>query len=388
MNSQITQLNIPDGMIDLGVGIPDPALLPLSALAQASDHRLNHDNPSILQYGKEQGNGYFRRTLSRFLSTGYQSITDPENLFITTGATSGIDLFCACFTKPGDTVIVEEPTYFLALRLFADRQLNVIGLPTDMDGMDMDALEKKVSESPPAFVYIVPTFHNPSGATLTAERRKRLLQLSHKYNFYVLADEVYHLLSYTLVPPPPMGNLSMGSKIISVGSFSKILAPGLRLGWIQADSNIIKQLSRMALLQSGGGMNPFTSAIVQSMIELDLLQKHLDRLIPIYKRRAAILAENVDQYLPDVITFEAPRGGFFLWVRLPEGLDAKKLRHASIPHQVNFQPGVNFSASGELNNFIRLCFVYYDSDKLREGAKRLGKVMLQYRKKNFKRRSD
>ena len=378
MNSQITQLNIPEGMIDLGVGIPDPALLPLSALKQASGHRLNHDDPSILQYGKEQGNGYFRRSLSRFLSAGYQSFVDPENLFITSGATSGIDLFCACFTKPGDTVIVEEPTYFLALRLFANRRLNVVGLPTDMNGMNIDALEKRVSESPPAFVYIVPTFHNPSGTTLTAERRKRLHQLSHKYNFYVLADEVYHLLSYSVVPPPPMGNFSMRSKIISVGSFSKILAPGLRLGWIQADPDIIKQLTHMALLQSGGGMNPFTSAIVQSMIELNLLQKHLDRLIPVYKHRAANLAKAVDQYLPESISFEAPRGGFFLWVRLPEGLEAKKLRRASVPHQVNFQPGVNFSASGELRNFIRLCFVYYNSDKLREGVRRLGNVMLQY----------
>jgi DNA-binding transcriptional MocR family regulator len=377
MNSQITQLNIPEGMIDLGVGIPDPALLPLSALAQASGHRLDHDDPSILQYGKEQGNGYFRRSLSGFLSTSYQSFVDPENLFITSGATSGIDLFCACFTKPGDTVIVEEPTYFLALRLFADRRLNIVGLPTDAGGIDMDALEKRVSKSPPAFVYIVPAFHNPSGTTLTAERRKRLHQLSHKYNFFVLADEVYHMLSYTLIPPAPMGSFSMRSKIISVGSFAKILAPGLRLGWIQADSKNIKQLTHMALLQSGGGMNPFTSAIVQSMIELDLLQKHIDRLVNIYKRRAVDLSKAVDQYLPESTAFKAPCGGFFLWVRLPEGMDAKKLRRRSVPHQVNFQPGYKFSASGKFRNFMRLCFVHYNSDKLQEGVRRLGKVMLQ-----------
>jgi DNA-binding transcriptional MocR family regulator len=131
----------------------------------------------------------------------------------------------------------------------------------------------------------------------------------------------------------------------------------------------------MALLKSGGGMNPFTSAIVQSMIELDFLQKHLERLIKVYQRRAANLTQAIEQNLPDSIAFEPPSGGFFLWVRLPEGMDAQRLRRASVSDQINFQPGYNFSASGELRNFIRLCFVYYNSEKLREGAKRLGKVI-------------
>jgi DNA-binding transcriptional MocR family regulator len=379
MNLQITQLNLPDRMIDLGVGQPDPSLLPLAAIKRAAEHRLGSGDPSLLQYGTEQGNGHFRDKLACFLTRGYRSPVDPEHMFITSGASSGIDLVCACFTKPGDTVFVEEPTYFLALRLFADRRLNVVGLPTDADGLDMKALEEKVAETAPAFVYIVPTFHNPSGVTLTATRREQLERLSETYDFFVVADEVYHLLAYTEEPPPPMASFNRSGKVISVGSFAKILAPGLRLGWIQAAPGVIRQLANAALLKSGGGMNPFTSAVVQSVIELGLQQGHLDRVITIYGRRASNLVEAVRKYLPDSVVFEEPRGGFFLWLHLPEGMDARILRKEAAPKWVNFQPGPNFSATGGLGHFIRLCFVYYGSDKLREGVKRLGEVMLHSR---------
>ena len=383
MNFQITQLNLPDRMIDLGVGQPDPSLLPLADLRQAAEHRLGRGDPSLLQYGTEQGNGYFRDNLARFLTHGYRSTVDPEHLFITSGATGGIDLICACLTNPGDTVFVEEPTYFLALRLFADRRLNVVGLPTDDGGLDMDALEEKLTETPPAFVYIVPTFNNPSGATLAAARRERLDRLSEKYKFYVIADEVYHLLSYTQnAPPPPMADFNRSGKVISVGSFAKILAPGLRLGWIQAAPDVIRQLTASALLKSGGGMNPFTSAVVQSMIELDLQQRHLERLIAVYSQRATDLVAAMREFLPDSVVFNEPRGGFFMWMQLPEGMNLKTLRKAAKTQWVNFQPGNNFSASGGLNNFIRLCFVYYSSENLREGTKRLGEVMLQSRKES------
>ena len=375
MTLQITQLNLPDGMIDLGVGQPDPSLLPLEALEKAAEHRLGQGDPSLLQYGTEQGNGYFRHVLARFLTRGYRTPVDPEDLFITSGASAGIDLVSACISNPGDTVFVEEPTYFLALRLFADRRLNVVGLPTDAGGLDMDILEERIAESPPAFIYLIPTHHNPSGTTLTAARRERLEHLSTKYNVFVLADEVYHLLSYADEPPAPMASFNRSGKVISVGSFSKILAPGLRLGWIQAAPDLIRQLTTTALLKSGGGMNPFTSAIVQSVIELDSQHDHLDRIVSIYRQRSSTLIAAIHDYLPASVGFEKPRGGFFLWMRLPEGLDAHSLRQKALDKGVNFQPGTNFSANKRLGDYIRLCFVYYSSEILREGVKRLGDAM-------------
>lgn len=372
---QITQLNLPATTIDLGVGQPDPSLLPLALIRQAADHRLRQGDPSLLQYGTEPGNGYFRRELAQFLSDGYGVAVDPDRLFITAGATSGLDLVCARFTKPGDTVFVEEPTYFLALRLFADRRLNVVGLPTDANGLVVEALEEKLAEIRPAFLYTVPTFHNPSGVTLTASRREHLVRLSGQHGFYVVADEVYHLLAYTTAPPPPMASYDASGRVISLGSFSKILAPGLRLGWIQTAPDLIRRMTRSGLLLSGGGMNPFTSAVVQSAIELGLQREHLNRLIGIYRQRASDLEAALNETLSTSTTFIAPGGGFFYWLRLAQDLDAAALRDTAKRNGVNFQPGVNFSAGGELHNCMRLCFVYYDSDRLREGVRRLAAVI-------------
>ncbi|MGA8281404.1 MAG: PLP-dependent aminotransferase family protein [Desulfobacterales bacterium] len=372
---QITQLNLPATMIDLGVGQPDPTLLPLALIRQAADHRLRQGDPSLLQYGTESGNGYFRRELARFLSSGYGVAVDPDRLFITAGATSGLDLVCNRFTKPGDTVFVEEPTYFLALRLFADRGLNVVGLPTDQNGLVVEALQEKLAEIRPAFLYTVPTFHNPSGVTLTASRREHLVRLSEQYGFYVVADEVYHLLAYTTAPPPPMVSCDASGTVISLGSFSKILAPGLRLGWIQTAPDIIHRLTHSGLLLSGGGMNPFTSAVVQSAIELGLQQNHLSRLIRIYRQRSADLEAALHEHLSGSTTFNNPGGGFFYWLRLPNDIDATALRKEAKKRGVNFQPGINFSAAAGLRNYMRLCFVYYDSDRLREGVRRLATVI-------------
>jgi DNA-binding transcriptional MocR family regulator len=372
---QITQLNLSDDIIDLGVGQPDPSLLPLPLLSQAATHRLTQTDASLLQYGTEQGNEYFRRSLAQFLSDEYGLPVDPDRLFITAGATSGLDLVCARLTNPGDTVFVEEPTYFLALRLFDDRRLNVVGLPTDENGLVVEALEEKLAEIRPAFLYTVPTFHNPSGVTLTASRREHLVRLSEQHGFYVVADEVYHLLAYTADPPPPMVSYDASGTVISLGSFSKILAPGLRLGWIQTTPDLIRRMTRSGLLLSGGGMNPFTSAIVQSAVELGLQREHLDRLIGIYRQRAFDLEAALNETLSTSTTFIAPGGGFFFWLRLPEDLDAAAVRDTAKRSGVNFQPGVNFSANGKLRNYMRLCFVYYDSDLLREGARRLAAVI-------------
>jgi DNA-binding transcriptional MocR family regulator len=374
---QITQLNLSDDIIDLGVGQPDPSLLPLAVLSQAATHRLTQPDASLLQYGMEQGNEYFRRSLAQLLSDGYGVSVEPDRLFITAGATSGLDLVCTRFTKPGDTVFVEEPTYFLALRLFADRRLNVVGLPTDENGLVVGALEEKLSEIRPAFLYTVPTFHNPSGVTLTASRREHLARLSEQYGFYVVADEVYHLLAYTTVPPPPMVSYDASGTVISLGSFSKILAPGLRLGWIQTAPDIIHRLTHSGLLLSGGGMNPFTSAVVQSAIELGLQQNHLSRLIHIYRQRSADLEAALHENLSGSATFKNPGGGFFYWLRLPNDIDATALRKEAKKRGVNFQLGINFSAAAGLRNYMRLCFVYYDSERLREGVRRLAAVILR-----------
>ncbi len=370
-----TQVNVSAEVIDFGIGQPQLSLLPLGKLQQAAAHRLAQGDPSILQYGAEQGDGYFRRALTEFLVNGYQIKTTPEQLFVTAGASQGLDLICSLFTQPGDVVFVEEPTYFLALRIFADHHLNVMSIPTDEQGLVVEALKERLGKHRPVFVYTIPTFQNPTGATLPWSRRSELAELSRQYEFLILADEVYHFLNYRVVPPPPMASFVEDGTVISLGSFSKILAPGLRLGWIQAAPDLLQRFIGCGLLDSGGGLNPFTSSVVRSMLELGLQADHLRELKVAYQQRAAALSRALRSYLPSEISFTEPEGGFFIWLKLPAGTDAAELLATAQHNGVGFQPGVKFSSEQGLRNHIRLSFAFYEPFRLVEGVSRLQHIL-------------
>ncbi len=370
-----SDFNIPPGMIDLSIGQPGMSLLPLAALAQAAEHCLSQNNPYILAYGAEQGNWYFRSALAGFLSDEYHFSVDPDHLFATTGASQGLDFVCRLFTQPGDTVFVENPTYSLALGIFADHRLDVVGLPMDEDGLITEALEERLTRERPVFFYTIPTFHNPSSRTLSAVRRENLIQLSLDYKFKIVADEVYQLLAYTITPPPPMAKFTEYGTVLSLGSFSKILAPGLRLGWIQTHPDLMEKLINNGLIFSGGGLNPFTSAIVQSVIELGLQAKQLSHLKKVYLQRKNALNSALRENLRDWVSFVEPGGGFFTWLRLPQDIDAENLLPEANKHHVNFPSGSNFSPQRDLRNYIRLSFAYYEASDLKEAVKRLTVVI-------------
>ena len=236
-----TQINLPPGMVDFGIGVPDFTLLPLEIMQQAAAHRLAQADPYLLSYGYAQGDGYCRLALAEFLTRHYGRSVSPEHLILSAGASQGLDLICTLFGQPGDTIFVEEPSYFLALRIFTDHGFNVVSLPTDAQGLVVDALEEALALHTPAFLYLIPAFQNPTGATLTQQRRARLVQLSREHDLLIVADEVYHLLTYTVVPPAPLAFYAEQADILSLGSFSKILAPGLRLGWVHGTPALVEQ---------------------------------------------------------------------------------------------------------------------------------------------------
>ena len=377
---QTTQLEIPPGMIHLGIGQPDPSLLPLALMRTAAEHRLSHDDASLLAYGAESGDGYFRLALAQFLTEHYHKPVDADDLFVTAGASQGLDLICTLFTKPGDTIFVEEPSYFLALNIFRDHGLNIIGLPMDEDGLMVEALEENLTQHHPAFLYTIPTFHNPSSITLSAARRERLVRLSQAHNLLIVADEVYHLLAYDTAPPQPLANYTDVGMIFSIGSFSKILAPGLRLGWIQANQALRHRLVKSGLLESGGGLNPFTSKLVQSALELGLQLDHLIHLKTVYGQRMVFLSAALRRHLGSSASFSEPSGGFFIWLRLPEQIDAELFLSEARQHNVGFQPGVKFSSRQSLKNYVRLCFSFYDTPELETAAGRLADVFRNHRR--------
>ena len=367
---QTTQMHVDPDVIDLGVGQPQFSLLPLERIRQAAEMRFAQNDASFLQYGAEQGDGHLRLELAKYLTNAYDFPVTLENLFITNGASQGLDLICTLYTRPGDTIFIEEPSYFLALRIFADHHLRIVSLPMDENGIIIQTLEEKLKEIQPAFLYTIPSFQNPSGYTLSDARRARLVELSRAYNFLVVADEVYHLLNYADSSPKAIAGYSEKGNIISLGSFSKILAPGLRLGWIHTDPQRAKAFAGCGLVDSGGGLNPFTAGIVRGVLETNGLRENIQQLCSIYQTRVAAMDTALRKYIPDA-AFQTPHGGYFFWIQLPDGRDAEALLQRAEECKVSFRPGVRFSSKGDLRDFARLCFAFYEPDQLTEGIERL-----------------
>ncbi|MBN2149075.1 MAG: PLP-dependent aminotransferase family protein [Anaerolineales bacterium] len=372
--TQTTQMHIDPAVIDLGAGNPQFELLPLARIRRAAEVRLAQGDTSFLQYGAEQGDGYLRAELARFLSQEYGVPVDAHQLFITNGASQGLDLCCTLYTRPGDAVFVEEPSYFLALRILADHHLRMVPIAVDENGLVIEALEEALEKEHPALLYTIPAFQNPAGITLAQERRQRLAQLSREYDFLVVADEVYHLLNYTTSPPPPMAAYSPEGNILSLGSFSKILAPGLRLGWIQTEPSRASALAGCGLLDSGGGLNPFTSAIVRGLLESGDLEENVRHLQAVYRSRVAVMDTALREHIPEA-TYQVPKGGFFFWVRLPGRRDAAAVMERAETFKVSIRPGVRFSSRGGLRDYARLCFAFYEAEQLAEGIHRLARAL-------------
>lgn len=371
---KIDQINTPPGIIDLGRGDPDLALLPLEALQISAESCFASGDRRPLQYGTEPGDGYFRRDLSGFLAGVLGAQVDPDMLFITSGISSTLDLICTLFTQPGDVVFVEEPTYFLALRIFEDHGLKVSSMPMDGGGLNLDDLEDRIQEFHPKLFYVIPTFQNPTGRTLSQERREKLIEMAGRNNVLVVADEVYHLLAYTQKPPQPFAAcVGQEKHVVSLNSFSKILAPGLRLGWVQAHPSILKRLTGCGLLDSGGGLNPFISALTRNLITSGGLDENIRKLCREYSSRLDALEFAIHKYLP-MAEWVRPQGGFFCWIRLA-GVDAAGLRREAVKFKVDIRQGSLFSSRKGMQDLIRLSFSYYDPDRITEGVQRLGECL-------------
>ncbi len=375
MGIRTIQVNLSSNIINFGIGQPGFDLLPQAIMRRAAATRLSQDDPSLLAYGYERGDGYFRLALASFLEKHYELSVSAEQLMVTCGASQALDLVCTLTTQPGDLVYTAEPTYFLALRIFADHGLRVRGLPTDQDGLIMEELEGALKKERPKLLYTVPTFQNPAGCTLSLERRERLAELSAEYDFLVAADEVYHLLYYQEPPPPPMAQWIDNEHIISIGSFSKILAPGLRLGWVQAGLPLLDRLAGSGLLDSGGGLNPFTSNLVRVAIEEGWQEDHLTFLKETYRRRITIMAEALKENMPDPVQFTIPTGGFFFWLTLPDGVDTGTLLQEANAKGVGFTPGIRFSTRQGQTNKMRLSFAFYQEEQIHRGVERLGDLL-------------
>ena len=378
--SQSSQLWVEPGVIDLGIGQPQDALLPVEefrrAMASAAVPRFQ------LQYGIERGDGLLRMALADALTPRYGVPVDAERMIISNGNSQAIDWCCATLAHPGDVVLVEDPTYFLARAIFADHGLRVIGLPTDDQGLLPDALEQALITHRPAFVYTIPTFANPTGTTTSADRRAAIVELIARHGSLLVADEVYHLLSYGAAPPPPYCAWLDSGVVVCLGTFSKILAPGLRLGWVQAAEPTLARLVGHGTLVSGGGLNPFAAPIVTAMLQDGTALAYLDRLRSIYAARVGVMDDALrDAFGPEraggEVTWRTPEGGYFFWLQLPAGMDAAAIRPHAVARGAAFQPGATFSPDGGFGHCLRLSFAYYGEEDLARGVRIIAETVTE-----------
>jgi DNA-binding transcriptional MocR family regulator len=363
-------------VIDLGVGQPDPAILPLARLRAAAAHALAGPGAASLQYGPEQGSPVLRGSLADLLSRHTGTPVEPAELLITAGASHGLDLVVERFAAPGATIFVEDPSYFFAFDVLRSRGARLVPVPTDRDGLDVEALERMLQVEVPAFVYTVPVFHNPTGVTLTGSRRRRLVELAQEYGFLVVADEVYQLLGQPGREPAPLRTFD-AERVLSLGSFSKILGPGVRLGWIECTASRLARLVDNGVLRSGGGVSPIASAIVHSAISLGIQDEYLAEIRAVYERRRRHVVRLLDGSLTADFQVMPATGGLYVWLRLPEGLDATGLAAPAEAAGVRFRPGPVFSCAGNFPNYLRICVAPYDESRLTVAVQRLSRVLLR-----------
>jgi len=377
------QYNVPPPkeMVKFGVGQPSTQMLPLELIRQGMDYTRAITNPSLLQYGDIPGYAKFDDCLAKYLSNSYEHQVNPDELFITNGNTDAVAFFCSLFTSGREVIVyVEEPTYFLALNIFKDDfKLKTESIPICNDGIDMDELEMQIKQSaidyPNALrvLYTVPTFHNPTSYTMSHEKRLRLGKLANSNeNFIILADEVYQLLYFNSNHKPSLPLCYYTDKAISMGSFSKILAPSLRLGWMQIKNkdimNIFKGCGQM---DSSGGKSPFVQSIVHGVIMSGGLDANIVKCRNFLGTNCRALSQLVMEKLSDYVEFIEPSGGYFLWLKLKEPFKSSDLVEHSAEHLVQFIQGTKFSAHNGCNDYIRLSFSYYDSEGFDIGIDRM-----------------
>ena len=367
------------GIISFAGGFPDPALFDVEGIRMASEQVLAGHPGAVLQYGATEGWGPLREALSGYLAN--KGITaSPDQIITTTGSQQGLDLIGKTMINPGDKVIVEGPTFLATIQCFRLYGADIVSAPIDADGVKVDELERLIIAHKPKLVYLIPTFGNPSGALLSLARRKRILELAAEHRVLVVEDDPYGELYFGAPPPPSMLALSdtvPGSRefIAYCGSFSKVLSPGLRVGWMVAQPQLLAN-AVMCKQFSDAHTSNLTQAIAAQYLGLNRMDAALGVVRKTYAERAQTMATSLRNELGGAVTFNAPEGGMFFWSRLTApNADAATFAKRAIDKRVAFVPGAPFYATSVDKATFRLSFATADTAKIIEGVQRLGKAL-------------
>ncbi|MDQ0027052.1 DNA-binding transcriptional MocR family regulator [Variovorax paradoxus] len=370
------------GIISFAGGFPDSAMFDVEGLKEASNKALTEEPGGALQYGATEGYEPLRTQLSAFMKTKGVDV-DPSGLIVTTGSQQALDLLGKTMISPGDKVIVEGPTFLATIQCFRLYGAQLISAPIDANGVKTDELEKLIAEHKPKFVYLIPTFGNPSGAMLTLERRKKVLELAVKYQTLIVEDDPYGDLYFGEAPPPSILALSKdvpGSRelLAHCGSLSKVLSPGLRIGWMIAPPELLAKAT-MCKQFSDAHTSTFAQATAAQYLKSGRMPGTLAHVREVYGQRAQAMGAALKRELGDAVSFTQPQGGLFFWARLTGAngklADASELAKRAIEQLVAFVPGAPFYAEKPDMATLRLSFATADVAKIEEGVKRLGQAL-------------
>ena len=374
------QLTQRPGIIDLGWGHPDSALLPVAELRQAADAAIERWGAEALAYGADRGAGPLIEWLCERIAQTDGRAPSHDELVITGGVSHGLDQICTLNTRPGDIVLVESPTYHLGVRILRDHPLELVPVPADEHGLSIDALAETLTNLRRAgrsarMLYTIPTFHNPTGSSMRADRRQALVDLAIAEKFLIIEDDVYRELAYDRPAPPSLWSIAPPGVVARLGSFAKSLAPGLRLGWLTANAVMTQRTIGSGVIDSGGGINHFTAMVVAQFCASSAFDTQVARFRAAYRGRRDALLAGLAAHLPPGCAVTPPGGGFFVWVRLPAGRDADELLPHAEAAGVSYLPGARFHLDGRGANTLRLAFSLYEPAELIEGARRLGAAL-------------
>lgn len=368
------------GMISFGGGFPAPDVFPVEEFKRACINVLENKGPEVLQYGSTDGYVPLREMVSRYSIRSGMNI-DISNILITSGSQQALDLIGKIFINRGDRILVESPTYLGALQAWNAYGAEYITVPVDDYGMRTDLLEEALRTGP-KFIYVLPNFQNPTGTTLPLERRMKIIELADRYGVPIIEDDPYGQLRYEGEDIPSVEildsrvreqNGTYTGNVIYLSTFSKILAPGLRLAWVVAPDTVIRKL---ALAKQGTDLNTstFNQIVAHEVGQHGFIDRHVEVMKKVYLERRNAMLDSLEEHMPENVTWTHPEGGLFLWLTLPRNLDSTEMLPKTIEENVAYVPGEFFHPDGSGKNTIRLNFSFCCPEKINEGIARLGKA--------------
>lgn len=363
-------------IISLAGGTPYTRDFKLEKMVSATAACMMNQGNDALQYGGSEGHIGLKKHIVEMMAVEGIDV-GTEDFIITGGSQQALDLLGKIFIDPGDTILVEGPSYLGALNAFVGYEPKIISVPLDENGMRVDELEARLKElaeagTKPKFLYLVPNFHNPAGVTLSGDRRDRIIELSHEHELLIIEDNPYGRLRFEGKDIPSLR--VQDENVVYLSTFSKIFSPGIRLGWIMAPHPILEKIifgKQSADLCSSS----FTQRVVEEFLNENVLDDYLGELVTTYRGRRDAMLEALEEFFPAEASWSRPQGGFFVWAKLPEFIDTTEMLAEAINQKVAYVPGRAFFADGSGGNFMRLAFCYPSKQDVREGIKRLAGVV-------------